>query len=309
MRPGWKSLLLGLVVAVTLSSVATQANAGWYWGARPFYAGWGGWGGGCCGSPCYTVSYCDPCCDSDWYWGWRPGLARRAAWGARWHAVGCCCSSCCVDPCYSVASCCGDVVTAVAAPVGGATVPPPPPPAAGTTPTKAAPAPPPAAGTGTGAGTGGIGGLPSPEAAPAAPALPSGGLEPRPQDKGLFDGPAAPPKPGAGGGLDGPIPSPPLGGRTSLGPTQSDSGLLTVYCPAEAKVTINGLPTRAAGSKRQFVSFGLTPGYTYKYTVVASLVRNGQVFEETQTITLAAGDRNAVAFGFNPAAAEGLAAN
>jgi hypothetical protein len=42
---------------------------------------------------------------------------------------------------------------------------------------------------------------------------------------------------------------------------------------------------------------------------VASLVRDGQVVEETQTVTLTAGDRNAVAFGFDPTAAEGIAAN
>jgi uncharacterized protein (TIGR03000 family) len=69
------------------------------------------------------------------------------------------------------------------------------------------------------------------------------------------------------------------------------------------------LPTRSAGSKRQYVSFGLQPGFTYKYVVVASIVRDGQLVEDTRTVSLMAGQREAVAFGFNASAAEGIAAN
>ena len=43
-------------------------------------------------------------------------------------------------------------------------------------------------------------------------------------------------------------------------PTIENSALLTISVPYEAKMTINGLPTRSTGSRRQYVSFGLQPG-------------------------------------------------
>jgi hypothetical protein len=56
-------------------------------------------------------------------------------------------------------------------------------------------------------------------------------------------------------------------------------------------VTINGLATKSTGSRRQFVSYGLKPGFTYTYEVVE--------LTESKTISLTAGDRGGVAFGFN----------
>ena len=78
-----------------------------------------------------------------------------------------------------------------------------------------------------------------------------------------------------------------------------NSGMLTVWVPYDAKVTVNGLETRSTGSRRQFVSFGLKPGFSYKYVVKAQVVRNGQIQEDTRTVTLTAGQITAVAFGFN----------
>ncbi|MEN6406612.1 MAG: TIGR03000 domain-containing protein [Thermoguttaceae bacterium] len=77
------------------------------------------------------------------------------------------------------------------------------------------------------------------------------------------------------------------------------SGVLTVWVPYDAKVTINGLQTSSSGCRRQFVSYGLKSGFSYKYVVRAQVVRNGQVQEDTRTVTLTAGDITAVAFGFN----------
>ena len=53
--------------------------------------------------------------------------------------------------------------------------------------------------------------------------------------------------------------------------------MLTVWVPYDAKVTVNGLETHSTGSRRQFVSFGLKPGLSYKYVVKAQVVREGQV--------------------------------
>jgi uncharacterized protein (TIGR03000 family) len=77
------------------------------------------------------------------------------------------------------------------------------------------------------------------------------------------------------------------------------SGILTVWVPFDAKVTVNGLETQSTGSHRQFVSYGLKPGFSYKYDVRAQVVRNGKVQEDARTVTMTAGEITAVAFGFN----------
>jgi len=109
-----------------------------------------------------------------------------------------------------------------------------------------------------------------------------------------------------------PTPASPDGGgipHTSIEPTTGDSGVLTVWVPYEAKVTINGLLTKSTGSKRHFVSYGLRPGYTYKYEVKAEIVHEGKIVTESQTVSLTAGERGGVAFGFNIPSSEGLAQN
>jgi uncharacterized protein (TIGR03000 family) len=85
----------------------------------------------------------------------------------------------------------------------------------------------------------------------------------------------------------------------SIDASPADSGILTVWVPYEAKVTINGMLTKSTGSKRHFVSYGLRPGYSYKYEVKAEIVREGKILTETQTVSVTAGDRGGVAFGFN----------
>ena len=85
--------------------------------------------------------------------------------------------------------------------------------------------------------------------------------------------------------------------------------MLTVWVPYDAKVTVNGLETKSTGSRRQFVSYGLKPGLSYKYVVKAEVVRNGQTVEDTRTVTLTAGQITAVAFGFNLTPPEQVAAS
>jgi uncharacterized protein (TIGR03000 family) len=90
-------------------------------------------------------------------------------------------------------------------------------------------------------------------------------------------------------------------------PAAGDSAVLTVWVPYEAKVTINGMLTKSTGSKRRFVSYGLRPGYTYKYEVKAEIVRDGKIYPEVQTVSLTAGERGGVAFGFNIPSPESVA--
>lgn len=93
-----------------------------------------------------------------------------------------------------------------------------------------------------------------------------------------------------------------------LEPTAADSGLLTVHVPFGAKVFINGNPTTTTGSTRRYVSFGLEPGLVYKYEIHSELERDGKVYEQTKTVYLKAGAREAVAFGYNVAPVENMAA-
>jgi uncharacterized protein (TIGR03000 family) len=87
-----------------------------------------------------------------------------------------------------------------------------------------------------------------------------------------------------------------------------NSGVLTVWVPYEAKVTINGRETKSTGSRRQFVSYGLKAGLSYKYVIKAEIVRNGQIVEDTRTVNMTAGEITAVAFGFNATSPEQVAA-
>jgi uncharacterized protein (TIGR03000 family) len=165
-----------------------------------------------------------------------------------------------------------------------AVAPTPEPPAAAPTPAAKAPA------------------APSPAATPIAPAAPSSSTTPLVPTLTTPEKPAVPPLgiPGTAQPLtpDSGI-IPPLPGHSSLESTPSDSGILTVWVPYEAKVTINGLPTKSTGSKRHFVSYGMHPGYTYKYEVKAEVVREGKIVTEVQTISLVAGEQGGIAFGFN----------
>ena len=77
-----------------------------------------------------------------------------------------------------------------------------------------------------------------------------------------------------------------------------NSGLVTIYVPLDAKVYVNGKETELTGSRRAFVSFGLEKGFEYDYVIKAVVVRKGQSYEETKTITLQAGDNRGVAFPF-----------
>ena len=51
-------------------------------------------------------------------------------------------------------------------------------------------------------------------------------------------------------------------------------------------MTVNGLATKSTGSRRQFVSFGLKPGLSYKYVVKAEVIRDGKTVEETKTVSV-----------------------
>lgn len=133
--------------------------------------------------------------------------------------------------------------------------------------------------------------------------VPPPGPTPTPARKPVIEPPATPvpdePK-------TMPAPTPPKTSATSA----ENSGVLTVWVPYDAKVTVNGQVTKSTGSRRQFVSYGLKPGLSYKYVIKAEVVRDGKIVEETpQTVNLTAGQITAVAFGFNVTQTEQVAAS
>ncbi len=268
-RASWKYLLIGVVVAVALSLAAPQANAARWWG----YCGWGGCGyAPCysCYSPCYSVGCYSGCYDGGWYLGWRPGPVRRAVFGRyKWYWGGYGCGYACGYGCGCPAYDCGCTDgTPGYAPAPGQT------PTPARKPTVDQPMMP----------------TEPPPAAPA-PGIPAPATEPA--------------APGTMPGMPAPVPPPmPKTSATSA----DESGVLTVWVPYDAKVTVNGTATKSTGSRRQFVSYGLKPGLSYKYVVKAQVVRDGKTLEDTQTAVLTAGQVTAVAFGFNTAAAEQVAA-
>jgi uncharacterized protein (TIGR03000 family) len=56
--------------------------------------------------------------------------------------------------------------------------------------------------------------------------------------------------------------------------------LLTVFVPPEAKVYINGRPTRSTSGQRQYLSLGLEEGKTYPYTISVQMATNPQTASE-----------------------------
>jgi uncharacterized protein (TIGR03000 family) len=66
--------------------------------------------------------------------------------------------------------------------------------------------------------------------------------------------------------------------------------------PKDAIVLINGRRTAKTGIHRDFMSVGLTDGFSYKYVVCAQLSRDGRIFEDAREVILRATDRKHVTF-------------
>ena len=75
-----------------------------------------------------------------------------------------------------------------------------------------------------------------------------------------------------------------------------DGVLLLVSVPDDAKVLVNGSETTSTGSLRRFVSRGLQEGATYDYTVTMVVGDGEKPVEETQIISVMAGELSKVSF-------------
>jgi uncharacterized protein (TIGR03000 family) len=77
----------------------------------------------------------------------------------------------------------------------------------------------------------------------------------------------------------------------------SNSATLTVSVPTNAKVVINGQPTRSTGEFRRYTSNGLQPATVYAYRVRAEFVHNGKPISQEKTVQLSAGQTSSLEFG------------
>ncbi len=75
-----------------------------------------------------------------------------------------------------------------------------------------------------------------------------------------------------------------------------DGVLLLVSVPNKAKVLVNGSETTSTGSLRRFVSRGLQEGATYDYTVTMVVNDGEKPVEETQVISVTAGELSRISF-------------
>lgn len=85
-----------------------------------------------------------------------------------------------------------------------------------------------------------------------------------------------------------PMPSPPA--------APADRAILAMQVPADAKIWVQGEATKQDGAVRTFVSPPLEPGKAYTYAVKAQWKENGKAVEQSQSVTVRAGNRSQLLF-------------
>lgn len=77
-----------------------------------------------------------------------------------------------------------------------------------------------------------------------------------------------------------------------LTPVQAPTNTAKLYVtlPADAKLTIDGMPTVSSSETRVFESPSLTPGKTFYYVLKASVVRDGKTETVTKKVNVRAGE-------------------
>jgi uncharacterized protein (TIGR03000 family) len=72
---------------------------------------------------------------------------------------------------------------------------------------------------------------------------------------------------------------------------------INLELPAEARVQINGHPTRLSGTHRRFISTVPAGNSSRRFTIQADLVRDGQHIRETRTVSLQPGESSSLKIG------------
>lgn len=73
---------------------------------------------------------------------------------------------------------------------------------------------------------------------------------------------------------------------------------LVVRLPADARLTIDGDPTRHTSGTRRFVTPPLEPGKTFHYDLKAEVTRGGKTLTERRRVAVRAGQVSAVTMAF-----------
>jgi len=84
------------------------------------------------------------------------------------------------------------------------------------------------------------------------------------------------------------------GEGAEVGSADAAPAFLVVTLPAEAKLTIDGSPTKLNSSERTFQTPELEPGKIFHYTLVAEVTRDGQPVTTTQKVAVQAGKETRV---------------
>jgi uncharacterized protein (TIGR03000 family) len=75
---------------------------------------------------------------------------------------------------------------------------------------------------------------------------------------------------------------------------------LTLRVPADAAITLAGMPTKQTGEVRQFTTSRLAAGQVWNnYKVVVTMERNGQPLREERTIRLTGGESQELSINFD----------
>jgi uncharacterized protein (TIGR03000 family) len=69
----------------------------------------------------------------------------------------------------------------------------------------------------------------------------------------------------------------------------ADVARVTVLLPADARLSVDGVPLRSGSAKRTFDTPKIEPGRSYHYTFTAEVVRDGQTYTRDRRVDVEAG--------------------
>jgi uncharacterized protein (TIGR03000 family) len=85
-------------------------------------------------------------------------------------------------------------------------------------------------------------------------------------------------------------------------PLDATPATIVVSLPADARLSVDDVPTTSTSANRVFVSPPLPPGRDYHYALKAEVVRDGQPLTVTRQVRARAGETSRVTLAFPPTA-------
>ena len=78
---------------------------------------------------------------------------------------------------------------------------------------------------------------------------------------------------------------------------EAQTATIVVHLPTDAKLTIDGAPTKSTSAERSFITPPLEEGKTFSYTFEAQFVRGNQTIRVTEKIPIRAGGNAVITLG------------